>query len=109
MFKASNGYVTKAPNGADYKPVVIYFTDGVANYFLDGTENTARDICASMSEAQALTTADPCQIGTTAAPNSKERPISAMITVANTMKSNINGISIYAIGLAQVPQTGLPR
>jgi hypothetical protein len=107
MFKASNGYVTKAPNGADYKPVVIYFTDGVANYFLDGTENTARDICLSMSEAAALTTADPCQIGTTA--SGKERPISAMITVANTMKADVKGLSIYVIGLAQAPATGLPR
>jgi hypothetical protein len=109
MFLASNGYVTKAPNGANYKPVVIYLTDGVANYFLDGTQNTARDICASLSESQALSTADPCQIGTTAAPNSKDRPITAMISIANTMKSNVNGISIYAIGLAQVPTLGLPR
>jgi hypothetical protein len=109
MFLASNGYVTKAPNGADYKPVLIYLTDGVANYFLDKTKNTARDICDSMSEALAINTADPCQIGTTAAPNSKERPITAMITIANAMKSNVKGISIYAIGLAQVPQTGLPR
>jgi len=107
MFLASNGYVKKAPNGADYKPVVIYLTDGVANYFLNGTENTARDICSSMSVAQALTTADPCQLGTTA--SGVERPISAMITIANTMKANVDGISIYAIGLAQVPQTGLPR
>jgi hypothetical protein len=107
MFLASNGYVTKAPNGLDYKPVVIYLTDGVANYFLDGNRNTARDICSNMSAAQALTTADPCQIGTTA--GGKERPISAMITVANDMKANVDGISIYAVGLAQVPATGLPR
>jgi hypothetical protein len=107
MFKASNGYVTKAPNGADYKPAVIYLTDGVANYFLDGTLNTARDICSNISAAQAISTADPCQIGTTA--GGKERPITSMITVANTMKANVNDLSIYVIGLAQVPQTGLPR
>jgi hypothetical protein len=107
MFLTSNGYVTKAPNGADYKPVVIYLTDGVANYFLDGTSNTARDICGSMSVAAALNTADPCQLGTTA--GGTERPITKMITIANNMKANVNGISIYAVGLAQAPSTGLPR
>jgi hypothetical protein len=107
MFLASNGYVKKAPNGADYKPVVIYLTDGVANYFLDGTANTARDICSSISAAAALNTADPCQLGTTA--GGTERPITAMVTIANTMKANVNGISIYAVGLAQVPSVGLPR
>jgi hypothetical protein len=32
-----------------------------------------------------------------------------MITIANNMKANVNGISIYAVGLAQAPSTGLPR
>jgi len=107
MFLASNGYTPTAANGQSFKPVVIYLTDGVANVFLDGTLNKARDICHDMSENQAESTADPCQIGKTA--SGKLRPISAMIDVANKMKASMSKLEIYAVGLAQVPDTGLPK
>jgi len=107
MFLASNGYVPTAANGQSFKPVVIYLTDGVANVFLDGTTNTARDICGYMSTNRALETADPCQIGTTS--RGTLRPISAMINVAYNMKTAMPNLTIYAIGLAQAPATGLPQ
>jgi hypothetical protein len=107
MFLASNGYTPTAGNGQTFKPVVIYLTDGVANVFLDGTTNYARDICGTMSSAQAINTADPCQIGTTS--GGTLRPISAMISIANNMKASMSNLQIYAIGLAQAPDTGLPK
>jgi hypothetical protein len=107
MFLASNGYIPTAGNGQSFKPVVIYLTDGAANVFLDGTSNTARDICGSISPSQALETADPCQIGVTN--TGKVRPISAMIDIANNMRTALPNLNIYAIGLAQAPATGLPN
>lgn len=107
MFLASNGYTPTAQNGLDYKPVVIYLTDGVANVFLNGSTNDARDICGDISAAQARTTADPCQLGTTS--NGTLRPISAMVDIAYKMRASMSKLEIYAIGLAQVPATGLPK
>jgi hypothetical protein len=107
MFLASNGYTPTAGNGQSFKPVVIYLTDGVANIFLDGSTNYARDICSNMSSAQAINTADPCQIGTTS--SNVLRPISAMIDIANNMKASMSNLEIYAVGLAQAPSTGLPK
>ncbi len=107
MFLASNGYNSTAGNGLAFKPVVIYLTDGVSNIFMDGTLNKARDICSNLSENEAESTADPCQIGKTS--NGTLRPISAMIDVANKMKASMPKLEIYAVGLAQVPDTGLPK
>jgi hypothetical protein len=107
LFKESNGYTPQAPNGQDYKPVVIYLTDGVANIFLKGGPNYAEDIpsCRDLGRAQALNTADPCQVGHTASGTS--RPIQAMIDVAADMKADVESLSIFTIGLAQTTQTGL--
>jgi hypothetical protein len=107
MFLASNGYTPTICGGQSCKPVVIYLTDGVANIFLDGSYNEARDICANLSVAQAESTADPCQLGTTA--DNRRRPISAMVDVANNMKASMSKLEIYAVGLAQAPETGLPK
>lgn len=94
-----------APNGIEYKQVVIFMTDGVANIFLNGQTNTARDICGHMPSPQAVSTADPCQLGVTN--NGTLRPITAMIDQASQMKQEQPGIDIYTIGLAQVDSTGL--
>jgi len=107
MFLASNGYTPTTCGGQSCKPVVIYLTDGVANVFLDGERNSARDICGTMSANQAESTADPCQLGTTS--DGRRRPISAMVDVANNMKASMSKLEIYAVGLAQVPETGLPK
>jgi hypothetical protein len=96
-----------APNGQPYKQVVIMLTDSVANVFLNGFTNTARDICANLSEQQALRTADPCQIGVTA--DGTLRPISAMIDVANSLKAEHPNVALYVLGLAHVDQTGLSQ
>jgi hypothetical protein len=105
LFKESNGYVPQAPSGEDYKPVVIYLTDGVANIFLGGGRNTARDVCANLSIAEALNTAVPCQVEYTS--SRKARPIQAMVDVSADMKADVDNLSIFTIGLAQVTQTGL--
>jgi hypothetical protein len=94
-----------APNGQPYRQVIVMLTDSVANVFLDGTLNTARDICANLTFVEALRTADPCQIGATA--NGKLRPISAMVDIANSIKSDHPNIEIHVVGLAQVAATGL--
>ncbi len=94
------------PNGQPYKLVVILLTGSVANVFLDGTLNTARDICGALTVQQALETAS-CQIGMTAAPDSQLRPISAMVDVANTMKQANPNLTTYVVGLANVDATGL--
>jgi hypothetical protein len=114
MFQSSAGYTPIAGNSEKFRPVVIYFTDGVANVFQssgvgkdDGAINDARDICSDMSVAEARNTADPCQLGTTA--SGKARPIAAMINIANSMKANNPELAIYTIGLGPVPATGLPR
>ncbi|MEM8532301.1 MAG: hypothetical protein AAGF95_15765 [Chloroflexota bacterium] len=96
-----------APNGIAYKQVAIFMTDGVANVFLNGRTNMARDICGNMPSQQATTTADPCQLGVTN--NGTLRPITAMIDQANQMKEEQPGIDIYTIGLAQVDPTGLAQ
>jgi hypothetical protein len=98
---------SQAPNGQEYKPVVIFMTDGVSNYFLDGTRNDARDVCGSMSVFQALNTPYPCQTGTTS--SGRERPITAMLTQANQMKSTYPNLALYVIGMANAPSTGLDR
>jgi hypothetical protein len=114
MFQSSKGYTPTAGNGKPFRPVLIYLTDGVANVFQsstvggdDGVQNTARDICGSMTANQAINTADPCQLGTTS--TGKARPITAMINIANSMKANYPDLAIYTIGLGPVPATGLPR
>jgi von Willebrand factor type A domain len=107
LLLASNGFPAQAPNGQPYKPVVIFFTDGVANFFLDGRVNTARDVCNDMTISRAYTTPYPCQVGYTS--NGTARPIYAMIDQANGIKSDNPALSLYVVGLGNVPETGLDR
>lgn len=94
-----------APNGQSYRRVVVYLTDGVANVFLDGSGNSARDNCGDRTVNAARNTADPCQIGTTA--SGQLRPITAMIDQANQLKRADTSVQLYVIALAGVATDGL--
>jgi len=96
-----------APNGQEYRRVVIYLTDGVANVYLNGAGNTARDICGDRSEMAARN--DPyCQTGFSKTAGML-RPISAMIDEANKIKQADDSVQIYVIALAGVATEGLSQ
>lgn len=95
----------KAPDGREYKEVVIYLTDGVANVFLNGQTNTARDICGSMSTSQAINTPNPCQLGVTN--NGTLRPITALINEATKIRQSNSGMDLYVIAMGPADDTGL--
>lgn len=104
---------TTAPNGQDYKPVVIYMTDGVANIFLDSrnTWNFARDICPEYNgDLRALNTPrcqyDPAP-GYLPHPTYGKRPISAMIEQAGKMKNTYEDLQLFVVALGQVNVLGL--
>ncbi len=100
----SSSMPKKAPDGRTYKRVVIYLTDGVANIFLDGNVNDARDICGNMSPNQARNT-PYCQIGVMS--NGVERPITAMISQAQKIRNLDDSTAIYALAVGPVPPDGL--
>lgn len=104
----------KSTDGREFKQVVIFLTDGVANYFLknsnpgtgfswrnDGHDNpscTGRKIDEDTS----------CQIGFTKTNPSIARPITAMANEAAEIKKlNGGNTQIYVIALAGVTATGL--
>jgi hypothetical protein len=80
----------RSPNGQDYKRVVIFLTDGVANVYKDGQTPTD---CASEIAA--------CQVGYN---NGRARPVTAMALEAASLKQLA---TIYAIAFAGVDETGL--
>jgi len=97
------------PGGQDYKHVVIYMTDGVANVFLNGTTNYATDVCSQYhGDNRALNDAW-CQYdkeGYKAASNGP-RPISAMILEAGKIKTANPEMQLFTIAVAQVNPLGL--
>ncbi|MBC8161125.1 MAG: hypothetical protein H7Z42_07885, partial [Roseiflexaceae bacterium] len=93
-----------SPSGRKYRKVVIYITDGVANVFLNGTSNQARDNCGDRSVTAALNSPD-CQIGLTA--TNQMRPITAMIDQANKIKEADKEVEIYVLAMAGVATDGL--
>lgn len=95
-----------APNGRAYRNVVIYLTDGVANVFLNGNSNTARDICGDIT-IQAARNTPRCQIGTTS--SGTLRPIDAMIAEAQRIKDSDPQLSLYVVALAGVATDGLQK
>lgn len=100
-----------APNGQSYKHAVIYMTDGVANIFLNGYTNYAKDICPEYNgDSRALNT-PRCQYDPPPQykPNKDHgmRPITAMIDEASTMKSQINNLQLFVLALGQVNVQGL--
>lgn len=96
---------TKAPDGREYKEVIIYLTDGVANVFLNGRTNTARDICGHMGSTQAINTPNPCQLGVTN--NGTLRPITALINEATKIRQSNSGMDIYVVAMGPADDTGL--
>ncbi|MEM8531767.1 MAG: vWA domain-containing protein, partial [Chloroflexota bacterium] len=95
----------KAPDGREYRDVVIYLTDGVANVFMDGNQNDARDICGHMPANQARNTPDPCQLDST---NGGElRPITALIAEATNIRQNNPGMDLFVVAMAHFDSTGL--
>jgi hypothetical protein len=97
----------KAPNGVAYKQVILYITDSVANVFLDGTINTAADICGDATAHPHPLEEPFCQLGQTS--SGQLRPLSALIGVASTVKANAATIEINVIALAGVDSAGLPQ
>ena len=95
----------KAPDGRTYKDVVIYITDGVANIFLDGETNTARDICANLSVSEALRTVNPCQLGKIA--DGRLRPVTALINEAFQIKRDDPDLDLYVMAIGPADDTGL--
>lgn len=105
LLKAGNKPKT-SPDGRAYKNVIIYLTDGMANVFLGGAGNTARDICSDISPEESKSTAR-CQLDVTS--DGKLRPITAMIDQADKMKQENSDLVIYTIGMAGVDEAGLPQ
>lgn len=100
-----------AANGQAYKHAVIYMTDGVANLFLHGAVNYAKDICPEYNgDVRALST-PRCQYDPPPdyKPNTQHgmRPITAMIDEAGKMKANISNLQLFVVALGQVDVLGL--
>jgi hypothetical protein len=105
-------------DGREFKKVVIFMTDGVANYFKNtrnpqsGTKqfdwyNDSSDnpTCKNLAGQGEIPS---CHIGMTNTNPSFERPITAMASVAREIKNlNDGNTVIYVIALAGVPSTGL--
>jgi Putative Flp pilus-assembly TadE/G-like len=114
--------IASSPNtstdGRTFKKVVIFMTDGVANYFKDTRNpmsgqkqfdwiNDSHDN-PSCKNLAGNTEIPSCQIGMTNTNPSFERPITAMASVAREIKNlNDGNTVIYVIALAGVPATGL--
>ena len=100
-------------DGRDFKKVVLFLTDGVANYFRNyknspfGWYNDSSDnaSCKNLANTDEIPS---CQIGMTNTNPSYERPITAMASEATEIKKlNDGNTQIYVIALAGVPATGL--
>ena len=97
----------QAPDGRRYRDVVVYITDGVANVFLDGTTNTARDVCGAMSVAEALRTVDPCHMGRTA--DGTPRPMDTVMREGFLMRDADPDLDVYVIAIGPADDDGLPE
>jgi len=109
---------TSATDGREFKKVVIFLTDGVANYFKNtsnpasghtwfGWLNDSQDN-ASCKSLSGHTEIPSCQIGMTNSNPAYEPPITAMASEAREIKNLNNGNTvIYVVALAGVPATGL--
>ncbi|MFN8567559.1 MAG: pilus assembly protein TadG-related protein [Kouleothrix sp.] len=96
-------------NGQAYRKVVIYMTDGVANVFLNGVTNDARDVCSDLTVTVARNTA-LCQYdvdGYPATASKQRRPISEMINQASILKTTYPDLQLFVVALANVNPLGL--
>jgi hypothetical protein len=106
-----------APNGDDYKRVVVFLTDGVANHFVEEVDvygesdvwkNEAldEDRCADLgSEAQEDV---GCQSGYVLTNPSVARPITAMTLEADELKTSADA-TLYAMMMGAAPTTGVEQ
>lgn len=85
-----------APDGQNYKRVVIFVTDGVANVFRNGVYNNGGSGCGSEMAT--------CHVGYTTSNPPRAKPITAMGIEAANLKQLA---TIYVIALADVDETGL--
>jgi hypothetical protein len=102
---------TKSTDGRDFRPVMLFETDGVANYFVKngnngsgmGWYNDALDnpSCAGKPGLGELV---ECHVGYTNATNPVARPITAMALQAVEIRKTH---TIYVIALGGTPSTGL--
>ncbi len=101
------------PGAKPYRHAVIYLTDGVANIFLDGTTNYAKDICSEFNGDNRALNTPRCQFDPPPdyLPNASHgmRPISAMIDQASKMKTKFPDMQLFVIALAQVNPLGLDQ
>jgi hypothetical protein len=105
----SNNPPPSLPGGQEYKHVVIYMTDGVANVFLNGTTNTAKDVCPQYGGDNRAINDAWCQYdkeGYKASPKGP-RPISSMIVEAGKIKTKNPNMQLFTIAVAQVNPLGL--
>jgi len=99
-----------APSGGqEYKHVVIYMTDGVANIFLNGTTNYAKDVCPQYGGDNRAINDAWCQYDKEGYPNNSNgpRPISSMIIEAGKIKTKNPSMQLFTIAVAQVNPLGL--
>ena len=101
----------KSTDGREFRPVMLFETDGVANYFVKNGNNgsgmtwynSAKDN-PSCENKPGLSEAVECHVGYTNATNPVARPVTAMALEALEIRKTH---TIYVIALGGVPATGL--
>jgi hypothetical protein len=101
---------TTSTDGRDFRPVLLFETDGVANFFVKksnnsgmGWKNEALDN-PSCKDNPGLNEAVECQIGDTNSTNPVPRPIKAMALQAAEIRKTH---TVYVVAMGGVPSTGL--
>ncbi len=105
----------KAPNGEEYKRVVVFLTDGVANHFVEEVEvpwrkgrtqwnNDAKDICKGDDNSAENV---QCHLGFLDG-TSIARPITAMTLEAEELKTAADA-TVYAMMMGAAPTDGVEQ
>jgi hypothetical protein len=99
--------------GLEYRHVVIYMTDGVANIFLNGATNWAKDICPEYNGGSRALNVPRCQFDPPPDykphPTNGMRPISSMIHQAGQMKDTFPNLQLFVVAMGQVDTQGLDQ
>src|SRR4029079_14504077 len=100
-----------APNGQTYRKVTIFITDSVAYAFLSGKINTALDVCPEFHGDVRATDTARCQIDLPGYPphSDGQRPGSALVNQAGTLKATFPDMQLYVVPLANVDSLGLDQ
>jgi hypothetical protein len=98
-----------APNGQPYRQVTIFITDSVAYAFLNGTKNTALDVCPEFHGDVRATDTARCQVDLPSYPinSNGRRPITELIAQASGIKTTYPNMQLYVVALASVDLLGL--